>query len=130
MKRLILCWASVAVVGLVTSGLSTAPAFAQGTSCDATVRATPGEDQIQDKFVYKVFGVEISTPEACAKVYVDLVTTERLFDGEEITTTSRGYRKVSTHTTYAVKYQIARDSTLTDWKFTVNRCVICGTEER
>jgi len=99
------------------------------TECKAEVRATPRSDQISDEAITKVFAVEVDTQEACAKVYVDVVVTERLFDGEEITSTRRGSRKVTNHTsTHKVNYRIARDNTLTDWQFKVSRCVVCGTE--
>lgn len=116
--------------GTMIAGLAATPAVAAGTSCTATVRATQETDEVHDKYVYKVFSVEISTSESCAKVYVDLVTTERLFDGEEITTTSRGFRKVSAHTTYKVKHQIAKDSSLLKWEFKVHSCLVCGAEGR
>ena len=108
------------------------PALAPSTrakDCQADVRPTAKSDQVTDEAIIKVWAVEADTQEDCAKVYVDLTTTERLFNGEEITTTHRGWRKVDSHTgTYKVNYRIARDSTLTDWKFKVARCVVCGTE--
>jgi peptide methionine sulfoxide reductase MsrB len=89
----------------------------------------PRADQVTDEAIIKVFAVEVDTKEACAKVYVDAVTTERLFDGEEITSTHRGWRKVANHTSsYKVNYRIAKDTTLVDAKFKVARCVVCGTE--
>jgi len=102
---------------------------AQSAECTAQVRATAKSDQISDEATTKVWAVEVDTQESCAKVYVDAVVTERLFNGEVITSTRRGYRKVSNHTsTYKVNYRIARDSTLTDWKFKVTSCVPCGSE--
>ena len=102
---------------------------AQASGCTAQVRATPRADQISDEAITKVWAVEVDTQASCAKVYVDVVVTERLFDGEVITSTRRGWRKVSNHTsTHKVNYRIARDSTLTDWKFNVASCVVCGTE--
>jgi hypothetical protein len=106
-----------------------APFAHAATECKAEVRATVRPDQASDEAVTKVFAVEVDTRESCAKVYVDAVFTERLFTGEEITSTRRGSRKVTNHTsTHKVNYRIARDSTLTDWKFKVYRCVVCGTE--
>lgn len=106
-----------------------APSALAATECEAAVRATAKSDQVSDVAVTKVFAVEVDTQEACAKVYVDVVVTERLFDGEEITSTRRGWRKVTNNTsTYRVDYRIARDSTLTNWTFKVARCVVCGTE--
>jgi hypothetical protein len=73
--------------------------------------------------------VEVDTQEACAKVYVDAVMTERLFDGEVITSTRRGWRKVANHvSTYKANHRIAKDSTLMDAKFSVTKCVPCGSE--
>jgi len=109
--------------------LTLAPSARAATECQAQVRATAKSDQVSDELITKVFAVEVDTQEACAKVYGDLIVTERLFNGEEITSTHRGWRKVSNHTsTYKVNYRIAKDSTLTDWKFKVSRCVVCGTE--
>src|SRR5262245_3116727 len=99
------------------------------TECKAEVRARPGIDQVTDEAVTKVFAVEIDTQEACAKVYVDVVVTERLFDGEEITSTRRGSRKVTNHvSTHKVNFRIAKDSTLVASTFKVAKCVVCGTE--
>jgi len=105
-----------------------AGAMAAPVTCTADVRATPRSDEVHDQFVDKVFAVEIETKEPCAKVYVDFTTTERLFDGEVITSTTRGWRKVTTSTTYKTTYRIARDTDLLDAKFKVARCVVCGTE--
>jgi hypothetical protein len=121
--RIVQSIALVATIAVLTSSAGAA------TACNAEVRATPGADQLSDRFLTKVFAVEIDTQEACAKVYVDAVVTEQLFNGEEITTTHRGWRNVTNNpSTYKVNLRIARDSTLTNWKFTVNRCVVCGTE--
>jgi hypothetical protein len=106
-----------------------APSARAATECTAEVRATAKSDQTFSDSILKVFAVEVDTQEDCAKVYADLIVTERLFNGEEITSTHRGWRKVSSHTsTYKVNYRIAGDSTVTDWKFKVARCVVCGTE--
>jgi len=103
--------------------------FTHATSCQANVRPTVKSDQVTDEAIIKVWAVEADTQEQCAKVYVDLITTERLFDGEEITSTHRGWRKVDNHTaTYKVNYRIAKDSTLTHWEFKVAKCAVCGTE--
>ena len=102
---------------------------ARAATCTAQVRATAKSDQISDEAITKVWAVEVDTQESCAKVNVDVVLTERLFDGEVITSTRRGYRKVSNHaSTYKVNYRIAHDSKLTDWKFNVTSCVPCGSE--
>jgi hypothetical protein len=119
----------VQTVALVAAIPVLAPYARAATTCQAEVRATAKSDQISDEAITKVWAVEIDTQESCAIVYVDAVVTERLFDGEEITSTRRGSRKVSNHTsTHKVNYRIARDSKLTDAKFTVARCVVCGTE--
>jgi len=120
------------VVGAAVAGvLVLAPsARAAATPCQADVRATAMSDQPTSNRVLKVWAVEIDTEAACAKVYVDLTLTETLFNGEEITSTRRGWRTVNAGTTatYKVNYPIASDSSVTDWKFKVARCVVCGTE--
>jgi hypothetical protein len=121
-SRIVLSIALVAAIPWLSSSAS-------ATECKAEVRATPGSDQLSDRFLTKVFAVEVDADVPCAKVYVDAVVTEQLFNGEEITTTHRGYRDVSNSpSTYKVNLRIGRDSTLTNSKFTVNRCVVCGTE--
>jgi hypothetical protein len=113
--------------GLVASLVG--PTAEAATDCKAEVRTRPGTDQVSDESVTKVFAVEIDTQEQCAKVYVDVVVTERLFNGEEITSTRRGSRKVTNHvSTHKVNFKIARDSTLVSSTFKVARCVVCGTE--
>lgn len=115
--------------GILVAAALLAPAVpAKAAECSADVRADLARDQSMDNSIEKVFAVEIDTREDCAVVYVDFVATERLFNGEEITVTRRGSRKVTTHTTYKVDYRIDRDSTLVDWQFKVARCVVCGTE--
>ena len=117
---------ALAVVAAVSA---LAPPVRAADECKAEVRATPRSDQESNETVTKVFAVEVDTQESCLKVYVDFIVTERLFNGEEITSTHRGWRKVSNHTiTYKVSYPIARDSTIVDWKFVVARCAACGTE--
>jgi hypothetical protein len=121
--RIVQSIALVAAIPMLASSVRAA------TECKADVRATPGSDQLSDRYLTKVFAVEVDADVPCAKVYVDAVVTEQLFNGEEITTTHRGYRDVSNSpSTYKVNLRIGRDSTLTDSKFTVNRCVVCGTE--
>jgi hypothetical protein len=104
------------------------PANALAKECEATVSAKPTTDEVHDNYIYKVFMVDLKTTEACAKIYVDFRAKERLFNGEVIETTKRGYRKRTIGGTYKVKYRIERDSKLLDWEFKVNRCVVCGTE--
>jgi hypothetical protein len=106
-----------------------APRPRAATECTATVDAKEATDQVTDEAIIKVYAVQAETREACAKVYVDFVVTERLFNGEVITSKHRGWRKVTSDgTLYKVNYRIAKDSTITDWKFVVARCVVCGTE--
>jgi len=107
------------------------PAAKAATPCDATMSAHPGEDQVtsDSDTRIKVWGVNFDTQVGCAKVYFDLTVTETLFDGEEITVTERTWRKTSTlGETFKVNHTIAKDSTLSDWKFKVVQCVVCGTE--
>jgi hypothetical protein len=106
-----------------------APSPRAATECKAEVRATEKSDEVTDEAITKVFAVEVDTDVDCAKVYVDFTVTERLFNGEEITSKHRGWRKISSDgTQYKADYRIARDSTVQDWKFEVARCVVCGTE--
>jgi len=121
--RMLSTFACAAMIGAL------APPVISAADCTADIRATPRADQESNEAITKVWAVEVDTQEACAKVYGDLIVTERLFDGEEITSTHRGWRKVSNHTsTYKVNYRIAKDTTLIDWKFKVARCVPCGAE--
>ncbi len=121
--RTAVLYALVAAVPMLAASVAVA------ADCNAEVRPTAKSDQIFADSILKVWAVDVDTQEDCAKVYVDLIVTERLFDGEEITSTGRGWRKVSTHsTTYKVNYRIAKDSTILDWKFKVASCVPCGSE--
>jgi hypothetical protein len=126
MRLIVNIFAGAAMAAVAAS----APPAHAATPCTATVHATAKSDQTLSNQTVKVWAVQADTTEACAKVYVDLKVTERLFDGEEITSTHRGFRKVTggISTTYKVDYKIARDTTLTDWSFTVVSCVVCGTE--
>jgi len=56
--------------------------------------------------------------------------TERLFNGEEITSPRRNWRKVTSESgrTAQVTYRMARDSNLVKWEVKLARCVVCGTE--
>jgi hypothetical protein len=101
-----------------------------GTPCTADVRLTAKSDQTFSDHITKVWAAEADVQQTCAKLTVDLKVTERLFDGEEITSTHRGERKVNGGgtATYGVYYNIAPDSTLTDWSYKVVRCVVCGTD--
>ena len=117
---------ALAAVVVISAPVSSARA---ATACKADVRATAKSDMVSDVAITKVFAVEVDTQEACAKVDVDLVVKERLFDGEEISSTRRLSFKASNQaSTHKVNHLIARDSTLVDWKFKVSRCVVCGTE--
>ena len=108
--------------------LAFSPVVVAAVECNAEVRATATTDQVTDESVVKTWAVEIDTPVDCAKVYVDVTLTERLAGGKEITTTQRGWRKVTAHSTYTATHRIAKDSDLTGWEFAVARCVVCGTE--
>jgi hypothetical protein len=120
---------AIQALALLAAICAAAPVSRAATDCTADVTAKEGIDQVTDEAVIKVFAVEASTREACAKVYVDFVVTERLFNGEEITSTHRGWRKVTSDgTLYKVNYRIARDTTITNWEFKVAKCVVCGTE--
>jgi hypothetical protein len=124
MKTFRFVWAAALAAALPLVAL---PAGAAG--CDAQVRATARADQSTDEAIIKVWAVEVDTQESCAKVWVDATVTERLFNGEVITSTRRGYRKVSNHvSTYKVNYRIDKDTTLTDWTFKVASCTPCGSE--
>ena len=102
---------------------------ARAATCKAEVRAQEKTDLVTDEAITKVYAVEAETDVDCAKVYVDFVVTERLFNGETITSTHRGWRKVSAPaTTYKANYRIDKDTTITDWSFKVVKCVVCGTE--
>ena len=104
-----------------------APCALAGTPCTANVNARAASDQTTSTSTLKVFAVDVDADVDCAKVYVDAVFTERLFTGEEITSTRRGSRKVTNHvSTHKVNYRIARDSTLQDWEFKVAKCVPCA----
>ena len=89
------------------------PAAQAATACKAEVRAQEKTDQVTDEAITKVYAVEADTDVDCAKVYVDFVVTERLFNGETITSTHRGWRKVSAPaTTYKANYRIDKDTTI------------------
>lgn len=111
------------ILVLASSALAAVP-------CTANVRAKERTDQVFSTYKTKVYAVEIDTQQDCAKVYVDFTVTETLFNGEEITSTFRDWRKATggLTTTYMVNHRIALDSKVTDWNFKVNRCVVCGTE--
>jgi hypothetical protein len=113
---------------LAVGMMALAPSVPVAKECSADVRARLTREEIRDEVKETFFAVEIDTKGTCAKVYVDFTSTERLFNGEEITTTRRGWRKVTSSTTYGVSYRIAKDSELVNWKFSVARCVVCGTE--
>ncbi len=122
--RLVLAAALVMLLaGAVTAASAAVP-------CNATVQGTPGTDKRYTDHLDKVFRVEITSSADCGLVYVDLVTTESLFNGEQITTTRRDWRKVSgsASTVYMFTFPMALDSNLVNWQFKVNRCVVCGTE--
>jgi hypothetical protein len=121
--------ARLACAATVLAAAAAGPARAVPTPCTASISATERGDQTTSEATIKVWGVNIDAPGPCSKVYFDLVVTERLFDGEEITSTVRSSRDVTGQTTtYKVTYRIAPDTKLVDSKFKVARCVVCGTE--
>jgi len=61
--------------------------------CQAEVRGQFRGYEIRDEIVAKTFLVEISSSEKCAKVSFELITTQRRFSGEEITSTRREWQK-------------------------------------
>lgn len=121
---------AVCITACLVTLLGAPPAKAEPVACQADVRGEFRRDEVYDQYVDKVFVVNITSSEACAKVYFDLVTTERLFNGEVITSTHREWRKVTAEPSKAspVKYRIARDSSLVKWEIKLSRCVVCGTE--
>lgn len=98
--------------------------------CRGTVRGEYRGEETRGDVVEHTFLVDISSDADCGKVYFDLVITERLFNGEQITLTKREWRKVSrgVTTAYKVTHRTAKDSDLVRWEFKPSRCVVCGTE--
>ena len=120
----------IVALALLALGAAAAPAALAADGCDAEVRATPRPDQTTDEAVTKVFAVVVSTRETCAEVVVDFTATEQLFNGEDITITRRGSRKItSPDSAQRVELRIARDSKLVDSKFEVVRCTPCLTTQ-
>jgi len=120
-------WVARAALGLALCGIPAAAWAA--VDCKADVRAEFRRDDYSDQYVDKIFLVEVSSSEPCAKVYFDLVTTEQLFNGEEITATRREWRKSTDEVKASpIKYRMARDSKLVKWEVKLVRCVVCGTE--
>jgi hypothetical protein len=121
--------AGYAALAAVLSGVG-AGAVAAAVDCTADVKAQMRSDEVYDAYVDKAFLVQISSPASCGKVYFDLITTERLFNGEEITTSQRSWRKVTAggESASRLKYRLAKDSTLLQWEVKFVRCVVCGTE--
>jgi len=99
-------------------------------ACEADVRGEFRRDQLYDDYIDKYFVITVTSPADCAKVYFDFITTERLFNGEEITSTRREWRKSTAEPSKAspLKYRIARDSTLVKWEVKLAGCVLCGTD--
>ncbi len=121
--------ARVVTVLAVAGGLAAGPSLSQTpTPCQADVRGRFLRDEVFDVWKNAVFGVEISSPAPCAKVSFDLITTERLFNGEQIKTTSPMFRKVTAGGTssFKVSFKMAKDSDLVDSKVEFRRCDVCG----
>lgn len=97
-------------------------------SCAADVTSSYRTEEVFDNRKDKIFVVQISTPAPCAMVSFDLVTTERLFNGEEIAMTSTNSRKITAgaESTFKVRFAMAKDSELVDWKIQYRSCTACG----
>jgi hypothetical protein len=119
-----------ACVALVLAGVASSGAYAAPIACEADVRGEFRRDQLYDDYIDKYFVINVTSPADCAKVYFDFITTERLFNGEEITSTRREWRKSTAEPSKAspLKFRIARDSTLVKWEVKLADCVLCGTD--
>ena len=98
--------------------------------CEATVQGDRRVEEVYDNYRDQVFAVQISTrQDACAKVSFDLVVTETLFDGEEITSTQSEWRKVQPgqEPAFKLKFRMARDSSLVHWEIKYRSCEVCAT---
>lgn len=115
-------WAFAAVAAAALS----VPVFVAAGGCTAQVRAQVDRDDIHSNVRQMSFAVDLETPEDCANVQVDFVSTERLFNGEEITSTLRGAVTVRTWKSYKATYEFDKDSEVVDWRFEVARCAVCG----
>ena len=105
-----------------------APARSQSSSCDANVVGNYRTEEVYDEHKDKIFSVQISSPSPCARVTFDLVTTERLFNGEEIKMTTSDVKKVTAgaESAFKVKFRMANDSELVDWQIKFRSCSVCG----
>jgi hypothetical protein len=121
--------ARLAALLAVVSAFPVAPSRAEGSgSCEANVQGSYRTEELFERSKDKIFAVQISTPAPCARVFFDLVTTERLFDGEEIRTTTPNWRKVTAgaEAGFKVRFSMARDTELVDWKIQYKSCEVCG----
>jgi len=118
-----------AVLAVIAAMLVPAVLLA-AVECRATVRGEYRGKETLGDIVEHTFLVDISSDADCGKVYFDLVITERLFNGEEITLTKRDWRKANRGGTvaYKVTHRTAKDSDLVRWEFKAARCVVCGSE--
>lgn len=115
--------------GLAASLTASGGAASQSVSpCQADLRGSLRSEQIFDNSKDAIFAVEISADAPCAEVDFDLVTTERTSKGEEVTKKTPVRRKVNTGgaQTFEVRYKMARDSDLADWKIALRECNTCG----
>jgi hypothetical protein len=114
----------------VAAAAGTFKALAAPIGCEAEVRGEFRRDQLYDDYIDKYFLINVTSPADCAKVYFDFITTEQLFNGETITSTRREWRKTTAEPSKAsaLKYRIARDSTLVKWEVKLADCVLCGTD--
>jgi len=123
-----LCGALVAAglaAGLTTSGEAASQNVAP---CQADLRGSYRSEQPFDNSKDTIFSVEISADAPCARVDFELVTTERTSAGEEITKKTPMWRKVNAGgaQTFEVRFKMARDSELVDWKIDLRDCTTCG----
>jgi hypothetical protein len=125
-RRRPVAWAALA---LMTAMLAPSVSSA-AVECRGTVRGEYRGKETRGDVVEHTFLADISSDAECGKVYFDLVVTERLFNGEEITLTRRDWRKTNRGVTsaYKISHRTAKDSDLVRWEFRVNTCVVCGTE--
>ena len=119
---------SVAML-VIVAGLMNGPSRSQTpTPCQANVSGSYQRTEDFDGGRNAVFVLEITTSAPCALVYFNVTTTERLFNGEEITTTTPMWRKVTDgeEPGYKVLYKMAQDTNLIDSRVEYDRCELCG----
>ena len=123
-------WGALVAAGLAGAVTAAAESASQHVSpCQADLRGSFRNEQVFDNSKDSIFEVEISADAPCARVDFDLVTTERTASGEEITKKTPMWRKVNAGgaQTFEVRFKMARDSELADWKVSYRDCSVCGT---